>query len=67
MAYDYLLQVMKDRGIKKAHLAHDCGIAESTVYNLFAGRQYLYPKYRKAISDYIGIRPEILFEEESNG
>lgn len=59
-----LKAVLKDKKITAYRLAKDCNIATANVYNLLNGKQWAYPKWRKTISEYLGIPENQIFELE---
>lgn len=64
MGYEKLEQVLRDRGISKCALAMKCGIPPSALYNALNGKIVIWPKYKKSISDYLGMTEEELFEKK---
>ncbi len=59
-----LEQVLHDRGLSKCALAMKCGIAPSALYNALNGKTVMWPKYKKSISDFLGMSEEELFGKE---
>ena len=60
-----LKTILKERGISAYRLAIDCSIATTNIYNCLNGKQYIYPKWRKAISEYLNMSEEDIFEDET--
>lgn len=58
-----LKEVLKERRLSAYRLAMDCHIATTNIYNCLNGKQYIYPKWRKAISEYLKLPEEELFED----
>ena len=48
-----LKEILKQRGISAYRLAIDCHIATTNIYNCLNGKQYMYPKWRKTIAEYL--------------
>ena len=64
--YDYLREVMKKRGLSQNQLAMDARIAPSEFSKAINGRIPWYPKWRKGVSDVLGIPEHELFEGDGN-
>lgn len=58
-----LKEVLKERHLSAYRLAMDCHIATTNIYNCLNGKQYIYPKWRSVISEYLEIPEEELFED----
>lgn len=66
MSQAKLKALLKERDITGAQLSRECGITQSTVYNIIAGRQYVWPKWRRKISEYLEVPQEELFDLSEN-
>lgn len=64
MAYEKLKKEIEKRGLPKCALAMKCGINPSALYNALNGKTAMWPKYKKSISDFLGMSEEELFIEE---
>ena len=61
-----LTRVINERqrlGINQAELARRTGLPPTLVNHLERGRLYPYPKYRRLISEVLGMSEDELFEE----
>lgn len=58
-----LLKILSDRGLSRSALALKCGINPSALYNALNGKTIMWPKYKKSISDFLGMPEEELFED----
>ena len=58
-----LLKVLEERKMSKLQLAMNTGIAPHYLYNAINGKMPFYPKYKKAISEYLQIDEQELFSE----
>lgn len=56
-----LKAILKEKGISAYKLSVDCSIATTNIYNSLNGKQYIYPKWRKAISEYLNMPEEDIF------
>lgn len=56
--------ILAERGISAYRLAKDCGIASQNIYNCLSGKQYVYPKWRQKISEYLGLSEEEIFIQD---
>jgi transcriptional regulator with XRE-family HTH domain len=52
------------QGLTLADLSRRTGITYSTLCNLEKGRCYAWPKYRRLISEALGVEESVLFGEE---
>lgn len=59
-----LLKVLEERKISKLQLALNAGIAPHYLYNAINGKMPFYPKYKKAIAEYLQIDESELFGNE---
>lgn len=59
-----LLKVLEERKMSKLQLALNAGIAPHYLYNAINGKMPFYPKYKKAIADYLQMDEIELFEKE---
>lgn len=59
-----LLEVLEERKISKLQLALNAGIAPHYLYNAINGKMPFYPKYKKAIAEYLKMDENELFEKE---
>ncbi len=59
-----LLKVLEERKISKLQLAMNTGVAPSYLYNAINGKMPFYPKYRKAIANYLQMDEQELFGNE---
>lgn len=59
-----LLKVLEERKISKLQLALNAGIAPHYIYNAINGKMPFYPKYRKAIAEYLQMDESELFGNE---
>ena len=58
-----LLKILEEKQMSKLQLAMRTGIAPHHLYNAINGKMPFYPKYKKAIADYLQIGEEELFSE----
>lgn len=56
-----LLKVLEERKLSKLQLALNAGIAPHYLYNALNGKMPFYPKYKKAIADYLQMDEQELF------
>lgn len=59
-----LLKVLEERKLSKLQLALNVGIAPHYLYNALNGKMPFYPKYKKAIADYLQMDEQELFGSE---
>ena len=59
-----LLRVLEERKISKLQLALNAGIAPHYLYNAINGKMPFYPKYKKAIAEYLQMDESELFGNE---
>ena len=59
-----LLKVLEERKMSKLQLAMTTGIAPHYLYNAINGKMPFYPKYKKAIADYLQMDEQELFGSE---
>ena len=59
-----LLKVLEERKISKLQLALNAGIAPHYLYNAINGKMPFYPKYKKAIAEYLQMDESELFGNE---
>lgn len=59
-----LRKIIDEKGITPYRLAKDCHIAPTDVYNILKGMRPAFPRWRKSISEYLGIPEEEIFMEE---
>ena len=59
-----LLKVLEERKISKLQLALNAGIAPHCLYNAINGKMPFYPKYKKAIAEYLQMDESELFGNE---
>lgn len=59
-----LLKVLEERKISKLQLALNAGIAPHYLYNAINGKMPFYPKYKKAIAEYLQVDESELFGNE---
>lgn len=59
-----LLKVLEERKMSKLQLAMNTGIAPHYLYNAINGKMPFYPKYKKAIADYLQMDEQELFGNE---
>ena len=59
-----LLKVLEERKISKLQLALHAGIAPHYLYNAINGKMPFYPKYKKAIAEYLQVDESELFGNE---
>jgi hypothetical protein len=57
-----LLDILKERNISKLQLALKCEIACSDLYNAINSNRPFYPKWRKSISNFLGVDEELIFD-----
>lgn len=58
-----LLEVLIERNISKLQLALNAKIAPNHLYSALNGKGYMFPKYRKAIAEYLEMDEQELFPE----
>ena len=56
-----LKEVRKAKGFTVAELARRTNIHPTTIFDLEAGRRFAYPKYRRLLSQELGVSAESLF------
>lgn len=61
-----LLDELNKRNISKLQLALNAGIAPHYLYNALNGKMPFYPKYRRKISEFLGIDEAELFSDVEN-
>ncbi|MFI3226998.1 MAG: helix-turn-helix transcriptional regulator [Clostridia bacterium] len=59
-----LLEILSERNISKLQLALKCEIPSHHLYNAINGKTPFYPKYKKAICNYLGMSERELFGNE---
>ena len=59
-----LLKVLEERKMSKLQLAMNTGIAPHYLYNAINGKMPFYPKYKKAIAEYLQVDESELFGNE---
>ena len=59
-----LKNLLQDKGVSPHRLAMECKIAPSTMYSILNGKICAYPRYRKSISEYLGLPEEDIFIDE---
>lgn len=57
-----LLEILETKGISKLQLACKCGMATTDLYSAINGNKPFYPKWRKSISDFLGVDEELIFD-----
>lgn len=63
MKYEKLMMILHDRNITPYRLAKDCHISISDIYQALNGKKPMFPKWRKAISEYLNVTEDLLFGE----
>ena len=63
MKYKNLMTVLHDRSITPYRLAKDCHISTSDIYQVLSGKKPMFPKWRRAISEYLNVNENALFGE----
>jgi predicted transcriptional regulator len=58
-----LKEILKEREITAYKLAKVCGISPSNMYTMLSGDIKAFPKWRKAISEYLGMSEADIFED----
>lgn len=59
-----LKEILRERNITAYRLAKDCKINQTIVYNCLNGKQHIYPKWKKIISEYLALPEEEIFINE---
>lgn len=59
-----LLRILSERGISKLHLAQECRISPSYVYDVTNGKRVAYPRFKREVANYLGMTEEELFGKE---
>lgn len=67
MKNDMVISVMSERGISIRQCAKDIGISRPDLSSALNGRKPMYPKYRRLLSEYLGIAEEVLFPDDKRG
>ena len=62
MNQNILIDVLKERNITPYRLAKDCGIASSDIYQALSGKKPMFPKWKRAIAEYLNMDEHQLFE-----
>ena len=60
-----ILNALRERGMSKLALAKAAGITPSDFYTAMNGKKPFYPKYRRAVAEYLGVDESDLFSEEA--
>jgi transcriptional regulator with XRE-family HTH domain len=58
-----LVKVLEERKMSKLQLAMNTGIAPHYLYNAINGKMPFYPKYKKAIAEFLQMDEQELFSE----
>ena len=61
-----LREVRIRQKLSLTELSRRTGVAVPTLCNLEKGRCYAWPKYRRLISEALGVKESVLFGEEDN-
>lgn len=59
-----LKRILKEKGITAYRLAMECHIATPDMYMAINGKKPMFPKWRKAISEYLNVPEQELFESK---
>lgn len=58
-----LRKILNERGITPYRLGKDCKIGTCHIYNILNGDCKIFPRWRKSISEYLGLPEEDIFED----
>jgi lambda repressor-like predicted transcriptional regulator len=64
MKQEKLRLILREKGISVNKLALECKITSPDMYSALNGKKPMFPKWRKAISEYLGMTEDELFEKE---
>lgn len=64
---DMVISVMNERGISIRQCAKAIGIGRPDLSSALNGRKPMYPKYKRLLSEYLGIDEAVLFPYENGG
>lgn len=67
MKHENVKRVLSERGLSIRKCAAEIGISQPDLCNAINGVKPMYPKYRRLLSDYLGIDEEVLFPNENGG
>lgn len=67
MYTDVKRQITEIKGVSVARCAREIGINQTDLCSALNGKKPMYPKYKKLLSEYLGIDEDVLFPDEEDG